>query len=294
MAITHQTEELRSALESFDSARDGYLKAFRKVPAGAMPYVKEGDDYSLGGIAVHVAFVIEHYTNVLAAIEAANFSECRSQDPAGLEAGALAKAKAPLAHPEVEGELARTEQLHDAIAKKIGALGADWSRKTPVFFGEAAETYPTAASDVLGWLTGHYEEHIPHIEALVADWERAGSGLNDPIAVVTRFNEAFARGDVDAVMALMTADCVFENTSPAPDGERFQGAEAVRAFWNQFFAGTEAPRFETEEMIALHDRVVARWRFTWGSGATAGHVRGVDLFRVREGKVAEKLAYVKG
>jgi len=25
-----------------------------------------------------------------------------------------------------------------------------------------------------------------------------------------------------------------------------------------------------------------------------GHVRGVDVFRVREGKVAEKLAYVKG
>ena len=27
---------------------------------------------------------------------------------------------------------------------------------------------------------------------------------------------------------------------------------------------------------------------------TPGHVRGVDVFRVRDGKVAEKLSYVKG
>jgi hypothetical protein len=33
-----------------------------------------------------------------------------------------------------------------------------------------------------------------------------------------------------------------------------------------------------------------RWRFDWGSG----HVRGIDLFKVRDGKVAEKLSYVKG
>ena len=31
----------------------------------------------------------------------------------------------------------------------------------------------------------------------------------------TRFNEAFNRHDVDAVMAAMTDDCVFESTSAA-------------------------------------------------------------------------------
>jgi hypothetical protein len=34
-------------------------------------------------------------------------------------------------------------------------------------------------------------------------------------------------------------------------------------------------------------------RFTAANGA-AGHIRGVDVFRLRDGKVAEKLAYVKG
>ncbi|MFN2581822.1 MAG: nuclear transport factor 2 family protein [Candidatus Dormibacteria bacterium] len=116
----------------------------------------------------------------------------------------------------------------------------------------------------------------------------------DAIQVVRRFNEAFGRGDVDAVMALMTDDCVFENTSPSPDGERCAGQQAVRAFWDQFFSTTDNPHFEAEDEFGAGDRVTVRWRFTWGSDGTAGHVRGVDIFRIRDGKVAEKLAYVKG
>jgi hypothetical protein len=34
--------------------------------------------------------------------------------------------------------------------------------------------------------------------------------------------------------------------------------------------------------------------FHWENNGVAGHVRGVDLFRMRDGKVAEKLSYVKG
>jgi len=49
-------------------------------------------------------------------------------------------------------------------------------------------------------------------------------------AAVERYNQAFARHDVGGVMAAMTADCVFENTAPAPDGERFEGQTTVRAF----------------------------------------------------------------
>ena len=110
--------------------------------------------------------------------------------------------------------------------------------------------------------------------------------------VVNRFNEAFNRHDVDGVMALMTADCVFENTLPGPDGERFEGAAAVRAFWRRFFQSTPGARFETEEMFGAGARAVVRWVFHWDDAG--GHVRGVDVMRVQDGKVAEKLAYVKG
>ena len=38
-----------------------------------------------------------------------------------------------------------------------------------------------------------------------------------------------------------------------------------------------------------------RWRFDWtGDDGMPGHVRGVDVLRFRDGKVCEKLSYVKG
>jgi ketosteroid isomerase-like protein len=114
------------------------------------------------------------------------------------------------------------------------------------------------------------------------------------LETIERFNDAFNRHDVDAVMALMTEDCVFDNTRPPPEGERFIGQEAVRAYWEAFFRRSPRAHFETEEIFAAGDRCVVRWRYTWIREGKAGHERGVDIFRVQGGKVAEKLSYVKG
>lgn len=125
----------------------------------------------------------------------------------------------------------------------------------------------------------------------------AGSALSledETRAAIARFNAAFAHHDVDGIMAAMTEDCLFDDTPP-PDGEQHCGRAAVRRTWDQFFAGSPNARFETEEMFVAGDRAVVRWRYLWIDDTGAkGHVRGVDIFRVRDGKVAEKLAYVKG
>jgi ketosteroid isomerase-like protein len=109
------------------------------------------------------------------------------------------------------------------------------------------------------------------------------------------FAAAFGSGDVDAIMALMTEDVVFESTGPAPDGVQHTGAPSVRQVWVELFGGTPGARFTTEESFAAGDRGVLRWRFDWEDEQGApGHVRGVDVLRFRDGKVAEKLSYVKG
>lgn len=114
-------------------------------------------------------------------------------------------------------------------------------------------------------------------------------------AAIERFNAAFDRHDVAAVMAAMTDDCVFENTYPAPDGTRYAGQAAVRGFWESFFRESPQAVVTVEELFAAGDRCTVRWVYRWGgTGSAAGHVRGVDVFRVRDGKVAEKLSYVKG
>jgi ketosteroid isomerase-like protein len=111
----------------------------------------------------------------------------------------------------------------------------------------------------------------------------------EALRVVEAFGAAWADHDLDTVLALTTDDCVFDSTGPAPDGVRHVGRTAVRSAWQPIFDDVDAV-FEAEETFAAADRVVQRWRYSWADG----HVRGVDLFTVRDGLVAEKLSYVKG
>ena len=116
----------------------------------------------------------------------------------------------------------------------------------------------------------------------------SGHELN-PVDVVEGFGEAWADHDLDAALGMVTDDCVFDATGPAPDGIRPVGRDAIRLAWEPIFSEATS-RFEPEETIAAGDRVVQLWRYSWDGG----HVRDVDVFRVREGRVAEKLSYVKG
>ena len=115
-----------------------------------------------------------------------------------------------------------------------------------------------------------------------------------PAAVVERFNEAFNRHDAAAVEQLLTDDTVFEDTSPAPDGRRIQGRADVAAHWRAWFARNAEAVFEAEDTIVAGDRVVVRWIYRKQRDGKPWHIRGVDVFTVREGKVAAMLAYVKG
>jgi ketosteroid isomerase-like protein len=126
--------------------------------------------------------------------------------------------------------------------------------------------------------------------------ENVGRLSASTLNTVQQFNDATNRHDVDKMMALMTDDVVFENTMPPPDGERYEGQAAVRAVWEQLFRANRDAAFEAEEVFADGDRCVVRWRYRWAPDQPGkpGHVRGVDVIRVRGGKIAEKLAYVKG
>lgn len=115
------------------------------------------------------------------------------------------------------------------------------------------------------------------------------------IALLDRFNQAFNRHDVDAMMAAMTPDCVYENTYSAPDGTRYVGQDAVRRFWDEFFRASPYAYIECEEIIASGNRAAQLWTYYWTDKQHGnGHVRGVDVFHFRDGLIAAKLSYVKG
>jgi ketosteroid isomerase-like protein len=121
--------------------------------------------------------------------------------------------------------------------------------------------------------------------------ERVEAGLR----VVIAFNEAFNRHDVAGMMQLMTDDCVFEDTNPAPDGTVYTGKSAITQYWQHFFVQSTHAHFKIEETFGYGLRCVVLWRYDWVDAAgNPGHVRGVDLFQVKNGLISEKLSYVKG
>lgn len=108
-------------------------------------------------------------------------------------------------------------------------------------------------------------------------------------ALIDRFNAAWNEHDLPAALALISADCVFDATSPAPDGARIVGRAAIRDAWAPIFDDPQS-RFTVEDVITAADHAVQRWRYDW----TGGHIRGIDLITVADGRVTAKLAYVKG
>jgi ketosteroid isomerase-like protein len=109
--------------------------------------------------------------------------------------------------------------------------------------------------------------------------------------VVRRFNAAFQHKDVAAIRGLVAPDCIMEAMQPAPDGLRVEGYAANVAFWEAMVADPNGS-FEVEEVVVSGDRATIRWRYRFGPG-DASSVRGVTLVRVRDGRIAEALAYAK-
>jgi ketosteroid isomerase-like protein len=109
--------------------------------------------------------------------------------------------------------------------------------------------------------------------------------------VVGRFIAAFEQKDASAVRDLVAADCVMEAMQPAPNGQRVEGYEANVAFW-QAMVADPGGTFEVEDVVICGERATNRWRYRFGHDEEST-VRGVTLLVVRDGKVAEALAYAK-
>lgn len=114
---------------------------------------------------------------------------------------------------------------------------------------------------------------------------------NATAKVVRRFIAAFRSRDAAEIRELVAPDCIMEAIQPAPDGLRVEGYEANVAFWEAMVADPTGS-FETEEVVISGDRAINRWRYRFGEGE-GNSVRGVTLIRVRDGKIAEALAYAK-
>ena len=111
------------------------------------------------------------------------------------------------------------------------------------------------------------------------------------LQIMQRFNEAFMQHDGSLLDGLIAEDCVMESVEPAPDGTRYVGRNACLEFW-QKLANCRDGAFTTEDIVAIDEHAIIRWRYRFGPGLSQS-VRGVNVMRVRAGLITEALGYVK-
>jgi steroid delta-isomerase-like uncharacterized protein len=75
-------------------------------------------------------------------------------------------------------------------------------------------------------------------------------------AVIAKYNEAWNRHDVDAILAMHTEDSVFENHT---SGGKGTGKAAIRAILEAVFATFPDLHFEGRRLYACDDLVVQEW-----------------------------------
>jgi len=121
------------------------------------------------------------------------------------------------------------------------------------------------------------------------------SKIESGTRLVLEFGKAFNRQDVAAMAQFLCEDCVLETGSPAPDGAVYRGRAAAAGYWQALFRELPGAHLEIEEVFGIGLRCVMRWKLAWaGDGGEAAHLRGIDVFEMREGLIYRMFTYVKG
>ena len=113
--------------------------------------------------------------------------------------------------------------------------------------------------------------------------------------VMAAFGTAWLAKDVDALMALVTDDCVYAASVGPEPGTTFRGREVVRAGFEQLLAYDAQAENRGGESFVAGDRGFAAWEYLYTDPATGAtrSVRGCDRFEFRDGKIAVKDAFRK-
>jgi hypothetical protein len=168
-----ETRDRETALAEFGRKMEEYAHSYDAVPDEALTYVPQGEDYTLGGLAVHVTDTLYHYRNVLDIMRGAGEKQVRAIDP---QDDAKRKRDELVANGFSGAEKQRVFQemrtAHQDVEQRVRALPeTEYAQKAAVLYGpDTQDPYPTDAGDVLGWLTDHYQEHIDQVAELMGKW----------------------------------------------------------------------------------------------------------------------------
>ena len=112
---------------------------------------------------------------------------------------------------------------------------------------------------------------------------------------IQRFVDGFNSGEVDDLIATATDDLVIRTAQEWPGGGEYLGADAARAFLEDFLGDWEEIRYERLAGEVVEGKVVERARWV-GTGRTSGLKSTVDFYTswtIRDGLVARMDIFAK-
>ncbi|HLW48321.1 MAG TPA: nuclear transport factor 2 family protein [bacterium] len=120
-------------------------------------------------------------------------------------------------------------------------------------------------------------------------------GGNPYLDLLVAHIAAWSRHDLDAIMEMMTSDCVYESSGGEdPWGRRYTGQTQVREAYTDLLELLPDIRFQNARHVAMGERGVSEWTMvaTRPDGSKI-EARGCDLFEFRAGKIHRRDSYRK-
>jgi hypothetical protein len=157
-------------LAEFEAARAAFEGVISAAPEAALRHCPEGEDYSLGGLVVHVQDVLSKYAEVLRQIRAASFGTVHEAPHSPTEPDA-ALIRDGFSAAQRAGVLENMRSAHQTLLDQVQRLPADdFQRAAPVYYAGSTEPYETTPAAVVGWVTDHYNEHVEQVRGLLSTW----------------------------------------------------------------------------------------------------------------------------
>jgi limonene-1,2-epoxide hydrolase len=103
-----------------------------------------------------------------------------------------------------------------------------------------------------------------------------------PLSLVTDFCAAWAKGDLDAVMAFFADDAVYHNIPVDP----VTGVDAIRSTIEGFTGGIESVEFQVRHIVADGDVVLTERVDVFKTAAKTISLPVMGVFEITGGKIA--------
>jgi len=112
--------------------------------------------------------------------------------------------------------------------------------------------------------------------------------------ILKRFAQAWAAGDIDALMAFVTDDCIYDASVGPNPGQTYTGRLEVREGFLTMIQHDAGGTSHERWVMAEGDYALTEWWYEFQDPRDGGRrIRGCDIFQFRGDKICRKDAFRK-